>query len=116
MEKLITVESLEPLHPKYQTKPRVYYKNLFRYTHCFVAGGVAVERDGVSDCAQGATVSLIKDSLTQQTTTDTFGDFKFDGLQENSGIYRLEITYEDREMKRLEVEVAQSVSLGTVWV
>ena len=116
MEKLITAENLEPLHPHYHTKPRVYYKNLFRYTHCFIAGSVAVERDGVSDCAQGATVTLIKDSEKRQAITDTFGDFKFDGLEENSGIYNIEISYEDREVKRLEVEVDKSVSLGTVWV
>jgi Fe-S-cluster-containing dehydrogenase component len=116
MENLITAEGLEPLHPEYHTKPRVYYKNLFRYTHCFIAGSVAVERDGVSDCAQGATVTLIKDSEKRQVTTDTFGDFKFDGLKENSGIYHIEISYEGREMKTLEAEVGKSASLGTVWV
>jgi Fe-S-cluster-containing dehydrogenase component len=116
MENLITAEGLEPLHPEYHTKPRVYYKNLFRYTHCFIAGSVAVERDGVSDCAQGATVTLIKDSEKRQVTTDTFGDFKFDNLEENSGIYHIEISYEGREMKTLEAEVGKSASLGTVWV
>jgi Fe-S-cluster-containing dehydrogenase component len=116
MEEIVTSESLEPFHPEYNTKPRVYYKNLFRYTHCFIAGSVAVERDGVSDCAQGATVTLIKDSEKRKVTTDTFGDFKFDGLKENSGIYHIEISYEDREVKSLEVEVDTSVSLGTVWL
>jgi Fe-S-cluster-containing dehydrogenase component len=116
MEEIVKSESLEPLHPEYHTKPRVYYKNLFRYTHCFIAGSVAVERDGISDCAQGATVTLIKDSEKRQVPTDTFGDFKFDGLKENSGIYHIEISYEDREVKSLEVEVDKSVSLGTVWV
>jgi NAD-dependent dihydropyrimidine dehydrogenase PreA subunit len=116
MEKIVKSENLEPLHLHYHTKPRVYYKNLFRYTHCFIAGSVAVERDGVSDCAQGATVTLIKDSEKRQATTDTFGDFKFDNLKENSGIYNIEISYEDREVKSLEVEVDKSVSLGTVWV
>jgi len=116
MEEIVKSDSLEPLHPEYNTRPRVYYKNLFRYTRCFIAGSVALEKDGISDCVQGATVTLIKDSDKTQTTTDTFGDFKFDGLPENSGTYRLEITYEDREVKSLEVEVDKSVSVGTVWV
>ena len=116
MQEIVTSETLEILHPEYNTRPRVYYKNLFRYTHCFIAGSVAVEKDGVSDCAQDAAVSLIKDSEKRQTTTDTFGDFRFDGLPENSGTYRVEITYEDRTMKTLAVEVDKSVSLGTVWV
>jgi len=116
MQEIVKSETLEFLHPEYNTRPRVYYKNLLRYTHCFIAGSVAVERDGISDCAQGTAVTLIKDSEKRQTTTDTFGDFKFDGLEENSGTYRLEITYEDRTMKTLEVEVDKSVSVGTVWV
>jgi len=116
MQEIVKSETLEILHPEYNTRPRVYYKNLFRYTHCFIAGSVAVEKDGVSDCAQDAAVSLIKDSEKRQTTTDTFGDFRFDGLPENSGTYRVEITYEDRTMKTLAVEVDKSVSLGTVWV
>ena len=116
MQEIVKSETLELLHPEYNTRPRVYYKNLFRYTHCFIAGSVAVEKDGVSDCAQDAAVSLIKDSEKRQTTTDTFGDFRFDGLPENSGTYRVEITYEDRTMKTLAVEVDKSVSLGTVWV
>jgi Fe-S-cluster-containing dehydrogenase component len=116
MENLITAESLEPLHPEYHTKPRVYYKNLFRYTHCFIAGSVAVERDGVSDCAQGATVTLIKDSEKRQVTTDTFGDFKFDGLKENSGIYHIEISYEGREARTLEIDLKKTLNAGTIFV
>jgi len=116
MEEIVTSESLEPFHPEYNTKPRVYYKNLFRYTHCFIAGSVAVERDGVSDCAQGATVTLIKDSEKRKVTTDTFGDFKFDGLKENSGIYHIEISYEDREVKSLKTELKKTVNVGTIFV
>jgi len=116
MENLITAESLEPLHPEYHTKPRVYYKNLFRYTHCFIAGSVAIERDGVSDCAQGATVTLIKDSEKRQAITDTFGDFKFDGLKENTGIYHIEISYEDREARTLEIDLKKTLNVGTIFV
>jgi Fe-S-cluster-containing dehydrogenase component len=114
MEKRITAENLEPLHPHYHTKPRVYYKNLFRYTHCFIAGSVAVERDGVSDCAQGATVTLIKDSEKRQATTDTFGDFKFDALKENSGTYVLQIDYTGYTLKVIEVDLKKSFNAGTI--
>jgi len=114
MEKLITAENLEPLHPHYHTKPRVYYKNLFRYTHCFIAGSVAVEPDGVSDCAQGATVTLIKDSEKRQAITDTFGDFKFDALKENSGTYILQIDYTGYTLKVIEVDLKKSFNAGTI--
>ena len=100
--------------PEYHTNPRVYYKNLFRYTHCFIAGSVAVEPDGVSDCAQGATVTLIKDSEKRQAITDTFGDFKFDALKENSGTYILQIDYTGYTLKVIEVDLKKSFNAGTI--
>ena len=85
-------ENLEVLHPEYKTLPRVHYKNLYRYFRCFISGSVAFKMDGVSDCAQGANIKLIKDSNTlDMAISDAFGDFKFDNLEENSGIYTLEI-------------------------
>jgi len=61
MERINELEKLELLHPKYKTRPRVYYKNLYRYFECFIGGSVAVEQDSVIDCAEGAKVTLIKD-------------------------------------------------------
>ena len=102
IEKKVETENLEVLHPQYKTLPRVYYKNLYRYSRCFIGGSVAVEVDGVSDCALGANIKLIKDSKTiGETVSDPFGDFKFDNLEENSGIYTLEIKYQDFPPKKV---------------
>jgi len=115
IEKRVESENLEVLHPQYKTLPRVYYKNLYRYSRCFIAGSVAVEVDGVSDCAQGANIKLIKDSNTiAETVSDPFGDFKFDNLEENSGIYTLEIKYQDDTPKKVEVDLKQSVSVADI--
>ena len=115
IEKRVESENLEVLHPQYKTLPRVYYKNLYRYSRCFIAGSVAVEVDGVSDCAQGANIKLIKDSNTiAETVSDPFGDFKFDNLEENSGIYTLEIKYQDYTPKKVEVDLKQSVSVADI--
>ena len=116
MEEIVKSEILEIFHPEYNTKPRVYYENLYRYTHCFIAGSVAVEKDGVSDCAQGATVTLIKETQRKKTVTDTFGDFKFDGLEENSGSYHIEISYKDKERKTLEIDLKKTVNVGTIFL
>ena len=116
MEEIVKSEILEIFHPEYNTKPRVYYENLYRYTHCFIAGSVAVEKDDVSDCAQGATVTLIKETQRKKTVTDTFGDFKFDGLEENSGSYHIEISYKDKERKTLEIDLKKTVDVGTIFL
>jgi len=115
IEKKVESENLEVLHPQYKTLPRVYYKNLYRYSRCFIGGSVAVEVDGGSDCAQGANIKLIKNSNTiAETVSDPFGDFKFDNLEENSGIYTLEIKYKDYQKKKVEVDLKQSVSIADI--
>ena len=45
-------------------------------------------KNGVIDCVEGASVQLVKDGdSVAVTTTDNYGDFKFDRLDENSGRY-----------------------------
>jgi Fe-S-cluster-containing dehydrogenase component len=115
MARTVGQEDLTVLHPEFKTFPRVYYKSLERYTRCFVAGSVAVEKEGVVDCVKGAEVRLGNGSgKTRETTSDGFGDFKLDGLEENSGKYTLEVTHPDFGAKILEVEVGKSVNVGTI--
>src|SRR5437773_2565497 len=88
MARLASEQNLEVLKPELGTKPRVYYRNLWRYSKCFIGGSVAEERQGVIECVEGASVQLVKDGASVAvTTTDSFGDFKFDRLDENSGTY-----------------------------
>lgn len=113
--KMIETENLLVLHPQYGTAPRVYYKNLHCYEKCFLGGSVAVKENGAVDCVCGAEIRLKKGSeKIAETKTDTFGDFKFDGLEENSGEYRIEIKSENNAEKVLTATVEQSVNLGTI--
>jgi Fe-S-cluster-containing dehydrogenase component len=115
MRQLIAKEQLEVLHPEYETRPRVFYKNLGRFLKCFIAGDVAFQKNGVTDCAVGAGVVLFKDSQRLgEMLTDNYGDFKFDNLEENSGWYRLEITLDGYGTRTIEVELTASKSIGTV--
>jgi Fe-S-cluster-containing dehydrogenase component len=112
---LIKTENLETLKTGLNSQPRVYYKNLFRYEKCFISGSVAFDNDGNVDCAEGAEVILLKDSeKIAEIKTDNFGDFKFDGLKENSGAYKLEISFKGHMNKSLDVELDKSLSLGTI--
>ena len=117
MSEIIESEKLDVWQPQYNTAPRVFYKNLYRYSRCFIGGSVAVNTDGISDCATGARVTLIKDSKKiDETVTDGFGDFKFDNLEKNGGNYRLEIAYEDYNRKTVEVELKTSINVGDIYL
>ena len=115
MDQMIKEENLEVLHPEYKTQPRVYYKNLYRYLRCFIAGDVAFKKDGLIDCAEGASVTLFKGSQKiGEVLTDNYGDFKFDNLEENSGKYILEIALKNYEKRRVEVDLTTSKNVGTI--
>ena len=51
-----------------------------------------------------------------ETVSDTFGDFKLDDLEGNSGNYKLEITHPDYETQTLEVDLVTSLNVGTIWL
>jgi len=117
MQRIIESEKLEFLHPEYGTQPRVRYTNLYRFARCFIGGSIAVEVDGVTDCVEGAKVTLLKNSnKIDEAISDNYGDFKFDNLEENSGKYSLEIVHPDYKTKTLELDLKTSLNVGTIWL
>jgi len=114
MQRMAIEQGLDVMKPELGTEPRVYYKNLWRYTKCFIGGTVSVEADGTVDCVEGATVRLVKDgSVVAETASDNYGDFKFDRLDENSGRYVLEISAAGRA-RTVEAELGASINLGEI--
>jgi len=115
MQNIVREEKLEVLHPEYQTKPRVYYKNLDRFFKAFVGGSLAGGINGVTECVEGARASLHHaGQRIAETRSDPYGDFKFQGLTENSGAYRIEILDERFEPKGVEFDLRVSTHLGTI--
>jgi hypothetical protein len=114
MAEMARTQALEVMRPELNAKPRVYYRNLWRYTTCFIGGSVSADARGVVDCVEGATVRLIhNDRVVAETTTDNYGDFKFDRLGEGSGSYAVEITAQGRK-KIVSAELGASVNLGEI--
>jgi Fe-S-cluster-containing dehydrogenase component len=114
MARMARDESLEVMKPEAGTKPRVYYRNLWRYSKSFIGGSVATEVGGIVDCVEGADVHLIKNGETiARTTTDNYGDFKFDKLDENSGRYTIEVMGLGRT-KMLDASLGASVFVGEI--
>lgn len=116
MKRIVEQENLQHFQPNHKTAPRVYYKNLYRYNKCFIGGSVAATKDNITDCVDAAVVFLQDQSgkkLAQQTT-DPFGDFKFDGLDKNSGNYTLKITHSDYSEQTVDVKLGESVFVGVI--
>jgi hypothetical protein len=114
MARLAEAQHLEVMKPELGAKPRVYYRNLWRYSKCFIGGTLAEEKNGAVDCVEGASVQLVKDGASiAVTTTDNYGDFKFDRLDENSGRYTLQI-YAGGRSKVLQASLGTSVNLGEI--
>ena len=114
MAQIAREQKLEVMKPELGTKPRVYYKNLWRYTQCFIAGSVSAKAKGVVDCVEGASVRLLKSgAVVAQAKTDNYGDFKFDRLDENSGDYVVEISA-GKAKKSVPARLGASISLGEI--
>jgi Fe-S-cluster-containing dehydrogenase component len=79
MTRFIENEGLEVYRPESNTAPRVYYKNLHKWTRVFVAGSVYFADSG--DCAEGCEVTVSKDgAVVARAETNNFGDFLVDEL------------------------------------
>lgn len=117
MAEIAETEALEVLRPELGTKPRVYYKNLHRFTKCFIGGSVAFRHDGVVDCVEAANVTLARGGtrLAEQRT-DNYGDFKFDRLDKDSGAYTVEISHPRHGKKAVEARLGESQYLGTIYL
>jgi Fe-S-cluster-containing dehydrogenase component len=115
MGRIAREQGLEVMKAELGTGPRVYYKNLWRYSKCFIGGSVSMEANGVVDCVEGAAVRLLKNgAVMAQAATDNYGDFKFDRLDENSGDYVVEIAAAGRAKKIVAAKLGASINLGEI--
>jgi hypothetical protein len=53
-------------------------------------------------------------TLVAETTSDNYGDFKIDKLDENSGRYLVEISAVGRPKKTVEASLGASINLGEI--
>ena len=114
MAKIADEQELEVVRPELGTKPRVYYKNLWRYSTCFIAGSISMETKSAVDCVEGATARLLKNgAVVAEVTTDNYGDFKFDRLGENSGDYSVEVAF-GQNKRVVKTRLGESINLGEI--
>lgn len=117
LRKRVTEEHLQvlPAAKEGPGRPRCYYKNLYRYNRCFLAGSIAEQVEGAEECVVGARVVLQRgDEVIGEQVSDDFGDFKFDDLQDDHDDYQLVILFGEKEAKRLTVCLSNRHSVGTI--
>lgn len=114
MQRIVEAEKLEQYKPQYQTEPRVYYANLYRFAASFVSGSVALK--DIDECAEGAqiTLKLLTWETIHMAETNNYGDFKIDGLERNGGECSLKITYSGYQTQELYLYLKESINVGTV--
>ncbi|MGF6478514.1 hypothetical protein QFZ91_000675 [Paraburkholderia sp. JPY419] len=107
-------EGFRVLRPDLETKPRVRYGGFKRWKSCFIGGSISATVSGAVECVADAAVVLYAgDQRVAGTLSDAFGDFRFGGLEKNSGMYRIEIRHARGNATR-ECAVGESVYLGEV--
>jgi len=111
MDAKIESDQLEVYQTQFNTKPGVHYKNLYRFTQCFIAGSVALE--DIDECAEGALVNLYdgRNSPVSECKSNNYGDFKFDRLLPNSGTYHIDLEYPGYKKQSIKVNLTKSITL-----
>ena len=104
-----SAEGLEAYQAHLDTAPRVWYKNLHRWTKSFLGGTLASKES--DDCVEGATVELSADGYkVAEATSNNYGDFIFDGLV--PGKYELIISAAGYQPLAKSVDLEDSLNLG----
>jgi hypothetical protein len=102
-------QSLRPLYESAE-RPRVMYKNLHRYSSCFIAGALAFtdEAAGIEAACEGAKVRLSLNGVAlAEQEADWFGEFKFDHIPKNTGVFDIECEFADYAPVHLTAEIKE---------
>jgi Fe-S-cluster-containing dehydrogenase component len=114
MARRVADEGLARYRDSLGTRPRVYYKNLHRWTKAFVAGSVVDEaRD---ECAEGITAVVSLDgSEVGRATTDNYGAFLIDELEAGKD-YTLTLGGAGFQSLSVPVKLGQSLTLSALFL
>ena len=108
----VAAEGLQRYRDSLGTKPRVWYKNLYRWEKAFV--GVSVVFGDTDRCGEGATVAVSYEGATAHAgKTDLFGEIKVDHLEPGRD-YVVRIEADGYKPAELAVRVDDSVYAGVV--
>ncbi len=108
ISRLITSAKPEDFHPEYQMAGRVKYMNLPRK---FIAGTVIF--GDIDECAENIQVTLSGNGKEKTAKTNSFGDFEFDGLPDNSD-FSIKMEAKNYKTEHLQTNTIKDVYLGVI--
>ena len=103
------IEKAEVMHPEWNAKPRVYYLGIPKR---FIAGTVYYPKEKEVVISATCTLTDVKNGKTITTSTDGFGDFWFEGL-ENS-MYSLKIQKNGKSFTIDSINTEKEANLGDI--
>lgn len=112
MAAVVEREGLEPLHAEWGTKPRVYYKNLYRWNKAFVSASLAYK--DTDECADGAKVTVFANGVkVGEGASNNYGEFVVDGLEPGAE-YDVTIEAAGYVVYTTRVRLQKSMNLGLI--
>ncbi len=113
MRARVAAEDLEVLRPELEARPRVYYRNLYRWTTAFI-GGTAVFADS-DECAEGVRATVTAGGrVVGEALSNNYGDFVVDRLEPGPGEHELVLEAEGYRPLRRTLTLKESVNLGVM--
>jgi len=114
MAKRVADEGLEVLQPELNAKPRLYYKNFYRWTKVFLGGSVAFA--DTDECAEGAKVRVeAGGAQVGEGLVNNYGEFVVDRLEPGRE-YSVTISAPGYKAWSSKVTLDKSLNLGTILV
>jgi Fe-S-cluster-containing dehydrogenase component len=114
MAALAAFEGLEAFNADLGTRPRVYYKNLHRWTKAFVAANV-VGKDTDENIEGATAVVELAGKKAGEAATNNYGDFVVDKLEAGND-YQLTISAAGYKPARVAVKLDKSRNLGSLFL
>ena len=108
--KLIKSTGAEVYHPEWNTKPGVYYVDLYKMTKHFIAGTVIY--GDTDECAENVTVTLSTNGKSTEIKTNNYGNFEFDGL--DAGKYTVKLGSDGYSPQSIDVDLKTDSYLGDI--
>lgn len=114
MAKRAAAEGLEAYKPGLGTKPRVLYKNLYRWEKVFVSGSVVFQ--DTDECADGAKVTVSTGGAELSNgVVNNYGEFVVDRL-EPGGEYEVVIEADGYAPYSGKAKLDKSLNLGLIFL
>lgn len=111
---LVESEGLEAYQPQLGTRPRVYYKNLHRWTKAFIGANV-VCRDS-DEVAEGAKMTVtLNGAVVGEAVASNYGDAIVDKLEPGNE-YQVTVAMDGYQTAELSVTLDESCNLGHVFL